>query len=76
MKLPLALVASAAALLCQTVTVNAGTDDHKYKKGEHIELWVSKVGCAVVAAVITFTINSWIGDTVLTLCLCALLPLS
>lgn len=41
MKIPLVLTAL-AALLCQSV--NASTDDHRYKKGEHVELWVNKVG--------------------------------
>ena len=25
-------------------SVSAGTGDHRYKKGEHVELWVNKVG--------------------------------
>ena len=33
--------AAATALLLQSV--QAGTSDHRYKKGEHVELWVNKV---------------------------------
>jgi hypothetical protein len=39
MKLSL-FVAAVAALATQT---KADTSDHKYKQGEHIELWVNKV---------------------------------
>ena len=39
MRLPLG-VAAALLLPC----VQGGTDDHRYKKGEHVELWVNKVG--------------------------------
>lgn len=48
MKLPL-LAAAVAALVSQIA--EADTSDHRYKKGEHIELWVNKVrqlGCAVI----------------------------
>jgi len=45
MKLPLAF-AAAAALIFQCA--EAGTDDHRYKKGEHVELWVNKVRTLVV----------------------------
>lgn len=41
MKLSL-LVAAVAVFVFQTV--EAGTSDHRYKKDEHIELWVNKVG--------------------------------
>jgi hypothetical protein len=40
MRLPLT-VAAAAALILQCA--QAGTEDHTYKKGEHVELWVNKV---------------------------------
>lgn len=40
MKLPLAVATAVALLLSYT---EAGTDDHRYKKGEHVELWVNKV---------------------------------
>ncbi len=40
MKLPL-VVAAAAALILRSA--EAGTDDHKYKEKEHVELWVNKV---------------------------------
>ena len=40
MRLPFA-VAAAAALILQCA--DAGTDDHRYKKDEHVELWVNKV---------------------------------
>lgn len=39
MRIPLG-VAAALLLPC----VQGGTDDHRYKKGEHVELWVNKVG--------------------------------
>ena len=35
----LSLLIAAVAALC----VQADTTDHKYKKDEHIELWVNKV---------------------------------
>ena len=40
MRLPL-VVAAAAALIFPSV--EADTLDHKYKKDEHVELWVNKV---------------------------------
>ena len=40
MRLPL-VFAAAAALIFQSA--EAGTEDHKYKENEHIELWVNKV---------------------------------
>ena len=39
MRLPLAI--AAAALTLQVA--ECGTDNHKYKEGDHIELWVNKV---------------------------------
>ena len=39
------LAAAVAALVAQTT--EADTSDHKYKKDEHIELWVNKVGSVV-----------------------------
>lgn len=42
MRLPL-VVAATAAFLLPYVPVQAGTDNHRYKKGEHVELWVNKV---------------------------------
>ena len=44
MRLPLVvtIAAVAAALLPAT---DDGTDDHRYKEGEHVELWVNKVSC-------------------------------
>mmetsp|Transcript_23885 Transcript_23885/g.33404 ORF Transcript_23885/g.33404 Transcript_23885/m.33404 type:complete len:681 (-) Transcript_23885:147-2189(-) len=33
-----------AAVALWNVSVHAGTSDHKYKNGEHVELWVNKVG--------------------------------
>ena len=39
MRLPLAI--AAAALILQVS--EAGTDNHRYKEGDHIELWVNKV---------------------------------
>eukprot|EP00980_Cylindrotheca_fusiformis_P013909 scaffold3618_cov129-Cylindrotheca_fusiformis.AAC.9 len=41
MRLPLVVVAAAALIIHPA---SAGTGDHKYKKGEHVELWVNKVG--------------------------------
>ena len=41
MRLPLTVVAAVAALIIPGTL--AGTDDHVYKKGEHVELWVNKV---------------------------------
>ena len=41
MRLPLTVVAAVAALIIPGTL--AGTDDHGYKKGEHVELWVNKV---------------------------------
>jgi hypothetical protein len=38
--LPLVIVAAAALIL---QPASAGTSDHRYKKGEHVELWVNKV---------------------------------
>jgi hypothetical protein len=38
---PSLFVAAVAALAVQTV--ESGTTDHRYKKDEHIELWVNKV---------------------------------
>jgi hypothetical protein len=35
------VAAAATALILQTV--QADTSDHKYTKGEHVELWVNKV---------------------------------
>ena len=32
------------ALGLLSTAVLAGTADHRYKKGEHVELWVNKVG--------------------------------
>lgn len=40
MRLPL-VVAAAAALIFPSV--DADTKDHRYKSGEHVELWVNKV---------------------------------
>jgi hypothetical protein len=40
MRLPIAVAAAAALVL---PFAQAGTDDHKYKKLEHVELWVNKV---------------------------------
>ncbi len=42
MRLPL-VVAAAFLLQC----AQASGDDHRYKKGEHVELWVNKV-CVIV----------------------------
>jgi hypothetical protein len=42
MRLPLAVAATAALVL---KAADAGTDDHRYKKAEHVELWVNKVCC-------------------------------
>eukprot|EP00934_Nitzschia_sp_Nitz4_P006050 Nitzschia sp. Nitz4//scaffold28_size193895//184749//186929//NITZ4_001693-RA/size193895-augustus-gene-0.299-mRNA-1//1//CDS//3329546066//6040//frame0 len=44
MKHPVALVTALVASLWMLPLTLAGTDDHKYKQGEHVELWVSKVG--------------------------------
>mmetsp|Transcript_117659 Transcript_117659/g.175740 ORF Transcript_117659/g.175740 Transcript_117659/m.175740 type:complete len:647 (+) Transcript_117659:35-1975(+) len=41
MRLPLAIVAATALVL---QVVEGGIDTHKYKDGDHIELWVNKVG--------------------------------
>jgi hypothetical protein len=41
MRLPLVFTAAVAALVLQIS--EAGVDDHRYKKGEHVELWVNKV---------------------------------
>jgi transmembrane 9 superfamily protein 3 len=38
------LIAAALLVLFQTYRVEADTASHKYKKDEHIELWVNKVG--------------------------------
>jgi hypothetical protein len=40
-RLPLALAVAVAAALLPSIL--AGTDDHRYKNGEHVELWVNKV---------------------------------
>jgi hypothetical protein len=40
MRLPLVIVAAAALIL---QPASAGTSDHRYKKEEHVELWVNKV---------------------------------
>ena len=32
------------ALVCLAAVVSASTLDHTYKDGEHVELWVNKVG--------------------------------
>mmetsp|Transcript_18342 Transcript_18342/g.25871 ORF Transcript_18342/g.25871 Transcript_18342/m.25871 type:complete len:677 (-) Transcript_18342:216-2246(-) len=37
-------VATAAVALLASSYVNAGTSNHRYKNGEHVELWVNKVG--------------------------------
>ena len=42
MRLPLVLSAAVAAVLFSP-PAHAGTDDHRYKQGEHVELWVNKV---------------------------------
>jgi hypothetical protein len=47
MRLPLAVAATAALVL---QVADAGTDDHKYKKDEHVELWVNKVCCVTTTA--------------------------
>lgn len=41
MRLPLVIAAAAAVAVFPNA--QAGTDDHRYKKGEHVELWVNKV---------------------------------
>eukprot|EP00529_Nitzschia_sp_RCC80_P017022 CAMPEP_0113459044 /NCGR_PEP_ID=MMETSP0014_2-20120614/10241_1 /TAXON_ID=2857 /ORGANISM="Nitzschia sp." /LENGTH=652 /DNA_ID=CAMNT_0000350599 /DNA_START=23 /DNA_END=1981 /DNA_ORIENTATION=- /assembly_acc=CAM_ASM_000159 len=43
MRLPLVLSVAVAAVLFSP-PAHAGTDDHRYKQGEHVELWVNKVG--------------------------------
>ena len=40
MRLPLVIAAVAALILR---LAEAGTEDHKYKDKEHVELWVNKV---------------------------------
>jgi hypothetical protein len=39
-------------------TVQAGTSNHRYKKGEHVELWVNKV-TTLVTAVNTRLVIGW-----------------
>ena len=36
-------VVAGLLFLCFVATALAGTSDHTYKKGEHVELWVNKV---------------------------------
>jgi transmembrane 9 superfamily protein 3 len=43
MRLPLVVI-SVAVATSFVLTSEAGTTDHRYKKDEHIELWVNKVG--------------------------------
>ena len=42
MRLPLVITVAAVAASVFQVS-EAGTTDHRYKKDEHIELWVNKV---------------------------------
>ena len=53
MRLPLVAIAATAASLFQTS--QAGTDDHRYKKGEHVELWVNKVWNKIVTKQASFS---------------------
>jgi hypothetical protein len=41
--MPLFRSLTAAVALCGLSFVLGSTDDHRYKDGEHVELWVNKV---------------------------------
>ena len=43
MRLPLVITVAAAVAASVFQVSEAGTTDHRYKKDEHIELWVNKV---------------------------------